>query len=82
MKIEVEIKTENTLGIEFPLLAKSTFNDDVILFLNESTGMIVSSSREANVGVFYKSLINPLQSENWKVLPRGSSVEFTQGYQP
>ena len=64
---------------KFPLLAKLKAHSTIVLFTNETTGMVVSEGSGGYSLGRYSQDWGSCFNDNWTVLHTGSKVELTVG---
>ena len=69
-----KIEKEKSKETEFPVLAESIHNNFVVLFTDETSGIVMKNSKYNAVGYFntgYKFSQNP---SNWRILSPEESI--------
>jgi hypothetical protein len=74
MKSELINYKKGKTEIKFPVLAKSTDSDLVVLFTGQSTGIVVFSDRVYDIGAEDSDWIYVSDSSAWEILPPGAKV--------
>lgn len=80
MKSNLIVSKPTAEVLKFPLLAKATNSDYVVLFTSIDTGMVVCSGDRGiyGTGHYADSWTNVTDKESWIILPVGTKIELVQ----
>ena len=69
-----KIEKEKPKEIEFPVLAESIHNDFVVLFTDETSGIVMKNSKCNIIGDFCDNYMPLYDTTTWRILSSEESV--------
>ncbi len=75
MKVTVsDNQSQQEKEIKFPLLMQKVLKGTIVLFLNETTGVVVHSDDSSDIGYYSDNYCLFDDRKHWKPLPNGVKV--------
>ena len=69
-----KIEKEKSKEMEFPVLAESIYNNFVVLFTDESSGIVMKNSKFNSIGEVSNNYLSIYDTTTWRILSPEESI--------